>query len=310
MKRHSWLQWRSLPQSDASPRKEKSGCGTIQSTSRDVLNSKWKSATLAVVTVVRIQFKSPIVNAKDQVKMPGSSENEDTTTPAEIPTQESGMVTNSRVQDLRDFLGLASPLLRSLKETEKAEYDQWRGYEKEELRARQRFEQIAKSPADVGVMIRGWRLEHPTPCPSPPVRELINCDAAATARRNRECSDHDRGLIPLSQDILWHSLTLVRAPVRVRKCQICHSSRGFTVVGNVRSRAMYRVPCGHHVHVACLEKDFEGWVEAESQGELEGGRDRACIRCKGLKDLVRGLPRKELEARVRRVGHKLLTLHL
>lgn len=222
------------------------------------------------------------------------------TTAAQKHAEKVKMATKSRVEGLRQFFGIASPTVVALQNSEKAEYEAWHAYSRQEQNMRQRYQEIADEPSDVEVMLRGWRVEHAPPRLSETVRDLINKEIAT--QRSYICSSGGSDLPALSQDIIWNALTHVLTPPSWAKCQICELC--MTPV-SAAPCTMYRLSCGHYYHVHCFEGDYERWL-GSSCPTVAKGAARECIRCKGLKDLIRGLPRAELDARIRRVGDTFL----
>ncbi|KAL5410069.1 hypothetical protein PMIN06_000774 [Paraphaeosphaeria minitans] len=233
-----------------------------------------------------------IPDAENAATSAASPEND--TTAAEQKARKTRMATQSRVQSLRDFFGLPSPAFNALADTEKEEYHKWRAYAVQERDMRRRYEDIAENPADVEVMLRGWRVDHPPPRLSAPVLALATEASAARKRNSRRGGDS--GLPPLAQDILWNTFTLVPAPAGSVRCRIC----GQGPASFPELRSMYTLPCQHCFHVTCFEEDHERWL-----GSLDEGA-RECVRCKGLKELTKGFSRGELDARIRRLGDRLL----
>lgn len=222
------------------------------------------------------------------------------TAAAEHKAKKAHMATISRVRNLRDFFGIASPGFSTLEDDEKEEYKSWRAYARQEREMRQRYEGIAQEPADVEVMIRGWRVDHAPPRLSEAVLALVTEESAV--QRSGAYRNGDSQLPPLSEDIIWNSTVLIPTPPSSVSCQICGQCPTTTFLA---LRAMYRLPCRHYLHVKCFEEDYERWLGRSCTSAAEGGA-RECIRCKGLKELTRVLPRVELNARIRRVGDKLL----
>jgi hypothetical protein len=237
-----------------------------------------------------------IIDTNDEVAHATCLEKD--TTAAQQKAKQIQMATKARVQSLRDFFGIASPVANALKDAEKEEYENWHAYARHEKDMRQRYEQIAQEPADVEVMLRGWRVDHPPPFLSANVLTLVTEESAA-AEKSGIFRSGTSELPPLAEDIIWNSVVLIPTPPSAACCQICNKCPTWPI------SAMYRLPCRHYLHVKCFEKDFARWLASSRTSRAEGDA-RKCIRCKGLKELTRVLPRADLAARIRRVGDKLL----
>ncbi|KAK7178816.1 hypothetical protein DPSP01_014657 [Paraphaeosphaeria sporulosa] len=218
------------------------------------------------------------------------------TTAAERKARKAHMATKSRVQSLRDFFSIPSPAFSALEDIEKEEYQAWHAYARQEKEMRQRYEEIA---ADVEVMLRGWQVDHSPPHLSAPVLTLVTEESAVNKSGTYHSGDCE--LPPLSQDITWNAITLIPSPSSSVRCQVC----GQGPASFLGLRPMYALPCRHYLHVKCFEDHCERWLGRSGWGAAGKGA-RECIRCKGLKELTRILPRAELDARIRRVGDKLL----
>jgi hypothetical protein len=237
-----------------------------------------------------------IIDANDAATHAICLENE--TTAAQQRAKKANMATKSRVQSLRGFFGIASPAANALKDNEKKEYENWHAYARHEKNMRRRYKEIAEEPANVEVMLRGWRVDYPPPLLSANVLIIVTEESAA-ALKSETYRSRNSGLPPLAEDIIWNSIVLILTPPTAARCRICHECSTWP------TRAMFRLPCSHYLHVKCFEEDYARWLASSGTGRAE--RDaRECIGCKGLKELTRVLPREEVAARIRRVGDKLL----
>lgn len=234
-------------------------------------------------------------SSKSSAAAPANMPNVDRNTFAEYKKQKATMAAKARVRSLRSFLGIQPTALKALDEKEKEEYKYWHDYSIQEQLARQRFEKIAEGAEDVEVMMKGWRLEHPLPYLSAPVRHLVNEQAIFAAHGDTSLQSAYPGLPPLSEDILWNSLVFIEELWTDSKCQVCFKTSA--------GRPVYRMTCGDYMHVSCFEENYEMWMKAK--GPIMHGA-KECIHCKALKRLVKNISGEELEMRIRRIGDKLL----
>lgn len=136
-------------------------------------------------------------------------------------------------------------------------------------------------------MMKAWRLEHPPPGLSAPVRDLVEEQQAVFAAAHGGKAYLD--LPPLEEDVLWNAVTFHEYLWTSSVCGICRGKGG----------PVYRLGCGHYVHVRCLEGSYEVWMGRR-------GRDEECSCCRSLKELLGGLQRLEVERMVSRLGEKLV----
>ncbi|KAF2440510.1 hypothetical protein P171DRAFT_524540 [Karstenula rhodostoma CBS 690.94] len=163
-----------------------------------------------------------IIDASD-VAVHAAYREKDTTAAQKEKARKAHMTTKSRVQSLRDFFGIASPAFDALEDSEKEEYQTWHAYVMQEKEMRQRYEEIAQEPADIEVMLRGWRVDHPPPRLSGLVLTLVTEESAAQSSGISRSGYSE--LPPFSRDIIWNSIVLIPTPPSSVSCQICGKSR-------------------------------------------------------------------------------------
>lgn len=230
---------------------------------------------------------------------PHRVDSEKNTTSTEYAPYKPLMAAKARVSTLRTFLGVPSSAYKALQEEEKKEYDTWHADSREEEQARQRFGEIANSPDEVKVMIKGWRVEHPRPQVSEVVKGLLDQEATVAAPDSgAEKEAHPTTRNSLG-DILEHFLVFIEKPWMPPECQICGR--------HTVAQPTYRLACGHGLHALCFEKQVDTWLEMKRPVTEEDGGGKECKQCEAVKRLLRKLPRKELEAQVRRMGDKFLS---
>ena len=199
------------------------------------------------------------------------------------------MAAKARIKHLQAFLGTPSTAYKALQGEQKREYDEWHEYLREEKQARQRFGEVADSPDDVEVMIKGWRVEHPRPRVSEVVRGVLNEEAVVAAYGQGEGR---------KADVLGNALVFNEAPWREAECRICE--------GGVKGQPVYGLGCGHCLHVMCLEKEVDTWLGMKCQAKQSDDGGGECLRCVAFKELLRKMAREELEAQIQRMGERFL----